>query len=69
MELKKIRKTGIKNHNELEKYCTQQIKEYCHSGDTEADHGTADNVLTGCLNALGFKQLVEEFNKVHKWYA
>jgi len=45
------------------------IKEYCHSGDTEADHGEADKALCLFLRSLGYGELVDEWEKVDKWYA
>jgi len=39
------------------------------SGDTELQHVHADEVLCDMLNDLGFKQIVDEFVKVDKWYA
>ena len=69
MKVETIKKLGIKSHGELEKYCIEQIKECCYSGDKEADHVNADNILNAFLTALGFKKLVREFDKVEKWYA
>lgn len=45
------------------------IKEYCFTGDVEANHGEADNALKLFLLELGYKDLVDEWEKVKKWYA
>ena len=37
--------------------------------DTESAHADADTVLCDLLEALGYKKVVEEYNKVEKWYA
>lgn len=37
--------------------------------DQELAHVHADNVLTNLLRGLGFDDVVEEYNKVEKWYA
>lgn len=37
--------------------------------DTEAAHGSADEVLCRLLSALGYQDVVDEWEKVDKWYA
>lgn len=37
--------------------------------DTECAHIEADQVLCELLESLGHKDVVEEYNKIHKWYA
>lgn len=37
--------------------------------DTESAHADADTVLCDLLDALGYKKVVEEYDKVEKWYA
>ena len=37
--------------------------------DTEAAHVKADNILCHFLTALGYQDVVAEYNKVNKWYA
>ena len=46
-----------------------QLKLCQESGDTEAAHGVADDVLCDLLTALGYGAVVEEWTKVPKWYA
>ena len=38
-------------------------------GDVEGAHGDADDILCQVLNAFGLQELVEEYDKVEKWYA
>ena len=35
----------------------------------EIDHIKADNILCNVLKALGQEELVNEFDKIKKWYA
>jgi hypothetical protein len=37
--------------------------------DTEAAHAKADNILCHFLTALGYQDVVAEYNQVNKWYA
>lgn len=37
--------------------------------DEEAAHVLADTVLCDLLESLGYTDIVEEFNSIHKWYA
>lgn len=39
------------------------------TGDTEAAHGRADDLLVELIKALGFDELAELYDKVDKWYA
>lgn len=45
------------------------LKEKCHTGDTECDHGRADDILCDLLKALGYDDVVAEYENVEKWYA
>lgn len=46
-----------------------KLKEAQNGGDTECDHCTADEVLCDFLTALGYADVVAEYDKVEKWYA
>ena len=37
--------------------------------DFESAHGNADDIICELLKALGFKKVVKEYDKIHKWYA
>ena len=37
--------------------------------DIEVDHGDADELLCNFLCTIGYKELVDEYNGVYKWYA
>jgi len=37
--------------------------------DIEIAHCNADEILLDLLEKLGCKEVVEEFNKIEKWYA
>lgn len=54
---------------ENEQKWVNHIKEYCHSGDVEGDHSEADKALKLFLLSLGHSAIVEEWEKVKKWYA
>lgn len=45
------------------------IKECAFTGDPEVDHPEADNALKLFLLELGYKDLVDIYEKVSKWYA
>lgn len=38
-------------------------------GDLEADHEDADRVICKLLTALGYGDVVEEWDVIEKWYA
>ena len=46
-----------------------QFKELQTSGDTEAAHSDADDVLCELLKSLGYEDVVEAYLEVPKWYA
>lgn len=46
-----------------------KLKELQGGGDTESDHYTADKVICHFLAALGYADVVVEYDKVEKWYA
>lgn len=54
--------------NELVKEHCEKLKEI-DSYDTESAHAYADDALCDLLVALGYKEVVDEYNKIHKWYA
>lgn len=54
---------------ENEQKWINHIKAYCYSGDVEANHSEADKALTLFLLSLGYSALVEEWEKIDKWYA
>lgn len=59
------------NKINIENYI-QRLKEYQSMDDIESAHADADRVLEDViLNELGddFKQVVNEYTKVPKWYA
>jgi hypothetical protein len=37
--------------------------------DEEEDHAEADGILCDMLNALGYKDLINTWDKVKKWYS
>lgn len=39
------------------------------SGDTEASHGEADEILCNFLRALGHGDVADAFDAIEKWYA
>lgn len=41
----------------------------CDSGDIELEHIEADKILCKLLIDLGFSEVVEEYEKIDKWYA
>lgn len=41
----------------------------CNTGDEEDDHLNADRVIIRILTELGYHKVVDEFNKIEKWYS
>ena len=37
--------------------------------DPEGTHGNADDILCELLETLGYKEVVNKYNEVTKWYA
>ena len=53
----------------IEKYLNRLDSECNSQFDTEVDHINADNILCDLLTELGYKEIVDKFNKIDKWYA
>lgn len=47
----------------------KRLKQAQEIADVESAHEDADNVLCDLLKDLGYDRVVEEYNKVEKWYA
>lgn len=47
----------------------EKLKNLHGSGDVEAAHGDADDVLCELLKALGYGDVVAAWDDVEKWYA
>lgn len=47
----------------------ERLKAAERSGDIEAAHAAADDVLCDLLHALGYGDVVEAWERVEKWYA
>lgn len=50
---------------------TEDMRKLAESSeaDPERAHSEADNLLCETLQALGCVEIVEQYHKVHKWYA
>jgi hypothetical protein len=46
-----------------------QLKELQNSWDTEVAHQDADDIICELLTKLGYQEVVDEYEKVPKWYA
>lgn len=53
----------------MEEEIINDLKSLQGKGDTEAQHDLADRCLLSLLTRLGYKNVVEEYEKVDKWYA
>ena len=51
------------------KEAIEKMKECVNNGDTEVAHINADAVHCDVLTQLGYKELVDLYEKVKKWYA
>jgi len=47
----------------------ERLHELQGDGDPEATHAAADAVLCDLLRALGYEDVVGEWEKIEKWYA
>lgn len=47
----------------------KQLKELQNSNDTEEAHYKADAILCTLLVELGYKDIINEYTKVPKWFA
>lgn len=47
----------------------EKMKELQNARDTEGSHIDADDLLCELLVELGFQEVVDEYNKIGKWYA
>jgi len=47
----------------------QKLKECISNHDYEIAHYDADNILCDLLKDLGYKEIVDLWNEVGKWYA
>lgn len=50
-----------------EKYLKRMIE--CNNYEAEYGHIDADNILCELLTELGYKDIVEVFEKLDKWYS
>lgn len=41
----------------------------CNDMDTESGHEEADSILTALLLQFGYVEVVEEYEKIKKWFA
>jgi len=46
-----------------------ELKVIQSNGDTEVVHDEADSVLCNLLIDLGYQDVVDEWEKIDKWYA
>ena len=51
------------------KEAIEKMKECVNNSDFELAHLDADNILCDVLTQLGYKELVDLYEKVNKWYA
>ena len=54
---------------ELEKNAMVELNNAKCECDTESAHASADDALCRFVLGLGYKKVVEEYNKINKWYA
>jgi hypothetical protein len=47
----------------------KRIKQFVDCGDNELAHSEADKVLCELLKNLGYKEVVDVWEKIDKWYA
>ena len=60
--------TEKEKRNTLSRDYIEKLK-LCQNDDTEMSHIEADNIISELLIELGFKDVVDEYDKIGKWYA
>lgn len=58
-----------KKQRELAGQAKVELIEQINNFDTEEAHQIADGILTELLRQLGFKEVVELYERIEKWYA
>lgn len=58
-----------KKKADIIKEAVEKLEVIEKSGDTEAGHMEADDILCNVLTALGCKEIADAFEKIDKWYA
>lgn len=66
--LRRVKPITKEKHQKYLKQMRQANKE-SRDDDAESWHIKADDILCELLNELGFKQIVEEYGKVKRWYS
>lgn len=56
-------------NEELKNEAVNAMKELSNTDDHEMNHINGDNILCDLLTKLGYKEVVEEFENLYKWYA
>ena len=46
-----------------------ELKKQQNNGDIEVAHVKADQAICGFLISLGYQEVVDEWDKIDKWYA
>ena len=59
----------MKSIEELKQAAINELAMCQNTGDHEAAHSDADEILRRLLIDLGFAEVVAEFDKIDKWYA
>jgi hypothetical protein len=54
---------------ELRQAAIAILRDCQQPGDTEAAHSRADDAICDLLRSLGYGDVVDEWEKVDKWYA
>lgn len=54
--------------SENEKMAIQALIDCCFGDDVEDNHATADRFLCGFLQDLGYRNIVEVYDLIEKWY-
>lgn len=68
-KLSGLRTKEIEMRKALSDEMVKRLQEEVNNDDTECAHRNADYILCELLEKLGYKDVVEKYNKVSKWYA
>jgi hypothetical protein len=57
------------NNTTTKEKAIEMLRQEQQNFDTEVAHANADAILCKLLISLGYTDVVDEYNKVKKWYA
>jgi len=57
------------NNDSIARIVKQELIKLQEEDDIEVSHTGADNIICDFIIALGYKDIVDEYDKIHKYYS